>query len=84
MLHTHYKDWPDTLPVFLAHGTEDKITSCDATKEFHEKLGAKDKHLKCYEGGYHELHNESQEVQEGLKDEILGFIDGQLSNKPKL
>jgi acylglycerol lipase len=40
------------------HWGEKKVTSFDATKEFFEKIDAKDKTFKPYEGYYHELHFE--------------------------
>ena len=45
-------DW-DGFHIFLAHGTEDKCTSHEATKSFMERLKVKDKILKLYEGAYH-------------------------------
>jgi alpha-beta hydrolase superfamily lysophospholipase len=50
------------IPVLLMHGSEDKITSPDASREFASKSDKVE--LKIWEGGYHELHNElfSEEV----------------------
>ncbi|TCM93107.1 alpha-beta hydrolase superfamily lysophospholipase [Paenibacillus sp. BK033] len=45
------------VPVLLAHGTGDKVTSFEASKEVAERLGDSCKFVK-YEGGYHELHND--------------------------
>ena len=49
---TFIEDW-DQLHIFLAHGTEDRYTSHEATKSFMERLKVKDKTLKLYEGSYH-------------------------------
>ena len=44
----------DGLHMLLAHGTEDKVTSHEATKKlFGERLNIKNKTLKLYEGNYH-------------------------------
>jgi acylglycerol lipase len=37
----------------ITHGMDDKITSCEASKNFFEKLQVKDKTLKLYDGCYH-------------------------------
>jgi acylglycerol lipase len=54
-------------PVWLGHGSEDRVTSFDASKRLFEKLGVKDKTFKSYEGAYHKLHAEP----EGVKDEFV-------------
>lgn len=55
------------VPALVFHGTGDKITSADATKEFAEKSGGKAQ-LKLWEGLYHETHNEKE--YKG----VLGFV----------
>jgi alpha-beta hydrolase superfamily lysophospholipase len=54
------------IPVLLVHGSDDHITSPDASREFASKSGKVE--LKIWPGGYHELHNEP------FKDEVLEFI----------
>ena len=39
--------------LLVAHGSDDRITSFDATKEFVGRLAIKDKTFKVYEGWYH-------------------------------
>ena len=39
--------------IFIAHGTEDGITNYDATKNLADRLTAKDKEFKSYDGFYH-------------------------------
>lgn len=41
----------------MAHGTADKITSYDASKEFFEQVASSDKTFKSLEGWYHEVIN---------------------------
>jgi acylglycerol lipase len=48
-------DFP--LPLLIYHGTGDRLTSSDASKEFAEKIGAKAT-LQLFEGGYHETHHD--------------------------
>jgi len=57
-----------TKPILLAHGTADKITSYDASKEFINLVASNDKTFKSLEGWYHEPHNEID------KDEFITFV----------
>ncbi|KAL9712084.1 hypothetical protein Ac2012v2_005160 [Leucoagaricus gongylophorus] len=77
-LLTTYKDWPISLPVYIAHGTADKITSHKASEEFIDKLPATDKKISLFEGGRHELQNEPDGVREKLAGEIIQFIESHL------
>jgi len=51
-----------TLPLLIFHGTEDKLTSHDASKEFAAKAKG-DVTWKSWEGLYHECHNEPEQQQ---------------------
>ncbi|TFK74689.1 alpha/beta-hydrolase [Pluteus cervinus] len=81
---TSYKQWPESLPVLIIHGTADQVTSCEASKAFHDKIPAKHKSHKEYADGYHELQNESQEVQNQLKADIVEFVNTYSQPKSKL
>jgi alpha-beta hydrolase superfamily lysophospholipase len=48
-----------TLPVLIFHGTADKLTSYEASKEFVSNAG-KNVTFISYEGLYHEAHNEPE------------------------
>ncbi|KAL1961522.1 hypothetical protein VTN77DRAFT_1643 [Rasamsonia byssochlamydoides] len=60
-------------PIWIGHGTDDKITSFDATKRFVEVLSIRDKAFKAYEGAYHKLHAEPN-VKEQLAKDIADWI----------
>lgn len=47
-----------TMPALVYHGTADRLTSHDASKEFAQKANGK-VDFKSYEGYYHELHNDT-------------------------
>lgn len=49
------------LPLLLMHGSADRLTSADASREFAEKAGEKVK-LKIWDGFYHEIHNEPEQA----------------------
>ncbi|NLT95230.1 MAG: alpha/beta hydrolase [Clostridia bacterium] len=54
------------LPLLLMHGTDDGVTSPQASEEFFDKAGSCCT-LKLWQGQYHELHNEL------IKDEVIRF-----------
>lgn len=62
-----------TVPLLLIHGTDDKITSFEGSKELAEKAEAAT--LRLWEDGYHELHNEN------FKEEMFAEIEAWLNNK---
>jgi acylglycerol lipase len=62
------------IPTLIIHGSEDKITSPEGSREFAGKSGKVV--LKIWEGGYHELHNEQ------FKDEVFRFIMNWINKKP--
>ena len=39
--------------LWVGHGTEDRVTSFEASERFVKRLGIKDKEFKAYEGWYH-------------------------------
>jgi acylglycerol lipase len=47
-----------TLPVLILHGTADKATRPDGSRQFYDEAGSLDKTLKLYEGHYHDLLND--------------------------
>ncbi len=47
-----------TLPCLIMHGRDDALTSPQASRQFYERAGSKDKTYRSYEGSYHEVFNE--------------------------
>jgi acylglycerol lipase len=62
-----------TLPVFIMHGTLDKVTKPSGSQHFYEMVGSSDKTLKLYEGHYHDLLNDIG--KEGVLEDIQRWID---------
>jgi acylglycerol lipase len=60
------------LPFFCAHGTEDKLVPYAATVLLHERASAKDKTLKLFEGGFHELFNDT--CAEEFFADLIGWL----------
>ncbi|KAG0708630.1 alpha beta-hydrolase [Suillus ampliporus] len=86
LLRTDYTRWPTDLPVLFIHGSDDKVTSAKASELLHQRLPARDKKISIYQGGYHELHNESDGVKEKLIEECITWVEAHLSSSilPKL
>jgi alpha-beta hydrolase superfamily lysophospholipase len=54
------------VPLLLMHGSDDPITSPQSSRDFASKTNLAE--LKIWDGGYHELHNET------FKDEVFSYI----------
>lgn len=67
-----------TLPVFILHGTADKVTRPDGSQQFHADAGSTDKTLKLYPNHAHDLLNDIG--REGVMADIIGWIDARVSN----
>lgn len=64
-----------TLPLLILHGTADRITEVEGSKQLHARAGSEDKQLKLYEGLYHEILNEPE------KEQVLENIKGWLRER---
>lgn len=61
-------------PLLMYHGTADKLTSYEASKQFCENASG-DVTFETLDGYYHESHNEAPEDRERLFKMILKWID---------
>ncbi len=62
---------------FLAlHGTEDKLTNPEGSKELHEKAASKDKTVNIYPGIYHDLLHEPE--KEKISLDILEWLKARI------
>lgn len=62
-----------SVPVFIIHGTEDKATRWQGSQYFYDNVGSADKTLKLYEGGYHDLLNDTD--KEAVMADILAWVN---------
>ena len=62
-----------SLPIFIAHGSEDALTDPEGSRELFERATTDDKELEIYPGLFHEVLNEPE------KDQVLSDIDRWLS-----
>ena len=65
-----------TVPVFIIHGTEDRVTKPAGSQRFYDTAGSVDKTLKFYEGHYHDLLNDVD--REIVMADIQSWIDQRL------
>ena len=68
-----------TLPVFILHGTEDRATKPSGSQQFFDAAGSPDKTLRFYEGGYHDLLNDT--IREEVAADITTWLDRQLGQR---
>jgi acylglycerol lipase len=64
------------LPVFILHGTADKVTRPSGSQLFFDTAGSPDKTLKLYEGHAHDLLNDVD--KEKVMADIVSWIDARL------
>jgi len=62
-----------TGPVLIMHGTDDRLSDPEGSKNFNEAISSADKTLKLYEGLYHEILNEPE--KDRVLDDIAGWLN---------
>ena len=65
------------LPLLVMHGTADKAAKPAGSQFFYENAGSKDKTLKLYEGGLHDLLNDSD--KERVLADVVRWISDRLA-----
>ncbi|MBU0512591.1 MAG: lysophospholipase [Chloroflexi bacterium] len=66
------------LPLLLMHGSADRLTSHEASREFAARVGD-EATLEIWDGLYHEIHNEPEQAQ--VFDTLIVWLDGQVANE---
>ena len=61
------------LPIYVVHGSSDRITPPEGSQYLYEHAGADDKTLKLYPGLYHELHNEPEKTE--VLQEMIDWLN---------
>ena len=64
------------LPVLILHGTSDKAAKPSGSQLFYDTVGSTDKTLKFYEGGYHDLLNDTDKQR--VMSDIRVWINAHL------
>lgn len=57
------------LPLFMVHGTADRIADPEGSRKFIRNISYPDAELREYDGGYHELHNDI------IKEQLLTNLE---------
>jgi acylglycerol lipase len=65
-----------TLPILLFHGTADKLTEPEGSREFRMQTASPDCTLKLYPGNYHETLNDVE--RERVYADLFDWIDAHL------
>lgn len=65
-----------TAPLYIIHGTADRVVPAEGSKALYENCDSQDKTLKLYEGGYHEMwHDVDKEaVLAGIRDWVAARL----------
>ena len=66
------------IPLFVIHGTGDKITNPQGSEAFYQHAGSEDKTLKLYEGLYHETMNEIPVARAEVLSDVRKWIEERL------
>jgi acylglycerol lipase len=62
-------------PLLILHGSEDRVTSCEASKRFMGKAEvAAGQELKIYDGWYHKLHAEPGDDKITFANDVADWI----------
>ncbi len=62
-----------TLPLYLFHGTADRITDPEGSRLLHERAPSTDKTLHLYDGLFHETMNEPERGE--VLDDLAAWLD---------
>lgn len=66
------------MPLYLAHGTADTVTSPRGSQQFFDAAGSEDKTLKTYDGAFHELHNETEPTRSQHLAAMTAWLDARV------
>ena len=69
-------DQPESgsVPIWISHGTEDRVTSCLLSQTMFDKLDVPDKTIKLYDGAYHKLHAEPDGLAEDFANDVATWV----------
>jgi len=70
-----------TLPVLIAHGSEDTITPVSGSNYLYSHIKSKDKTLKVYDRFFHEIHNERE--KDLFFSDLLGWLEAHAQGTPQ-
>lgn len=60
------------IPVLILHGGQDRMTTPEGSRMVHQRVAARDRTLRIYDGLYHEIFNEPE--RDEVLDDIIGWL----------
>jgi alpha-beta hydrolase superfamily lysophospholipase len=66
-----------SLPILLLHGSEDRLTNIEGSRELEREATNADVTAHYYDGLYHEVFNEPEQDQ--VLDDLVAWLDAQTS-----
>ncbi|MFZ0451444.1 MAG: lysophospholipase [Desulfatiglandaceae bacterium] len=67
------------VPILLQLAGDDHLTDVSASRQFFEKMVLKDRTLHVYEGRYHEIYNEREDLRSQPMEDLAAWIEKRLS-----
>jgi alpha-beta hydrolase superfamily lysophospholipase len=67
-----------TDPLLIFHGTADRLTDPEGSRQLHARAGSRDKTLRVFEDGYHELYNDLEKEQ--FVREVVDWINARIAD----
>lgn len=62
------------LPLLILHGTSDRLAPQAGSADLYQRAGSTDKILKLYDGGHHELFNETPLLRERVLADLAAWL----------
>lgn len=70
-----------TLPFLVMHGTGDRLTNPQGSRDLYQNASSSDKTLKLYNGLYHDLLHEPERAR--VSADLLDWLSQQAQNRPR-
>lgn len=68
------------VPTLLQVAGNDKLVNASSSTQFFEKLELEDKTLHVYEGRYHEIYNEVEDLRNAVFNDLENWFEKQIGN----
>lgn len=69
-----------TVPILMQLADNDHLTDAARSREFFDRLNVEDKRLHVYDGFYHEIYNEKEELRMRPLDDLETWVKDHCSN----
>jgi alpha-beta hydrolase superfamily lysophospholipase len=71
-----------TLPILVLHGTADRLTNPEGSRELHARAGSADKTLKLYPDCFHDLLHEPVAARAAVVGDVTAWLESHLQAAP--